>query len=66
MFTEMHKIIKLACEVRADCTKFPKDWLFHYRWSGKKKTQDYNKHDVEFKTVGGRTTAYVPERQKLT
>lgn len=30
-------VIGLAVSHDADSDQFPKSWLFHYRWSGKKK-----------------------------
>ncbi|CAF2734865.1 unnamed protein product [Rotaria sp. Silwood2] len=46
--------------------KFPREWLFHYRWTNKRKTEDYYKLTINFDTVGGRTSAYVPQRQILS
>jgi formamidopyrimidine-DNA glycosylase len=46
--------------------QFPPEWLFHFRWTNKRQTEDYNKSTIQFDTVGGRTSAYVPERQRLT
>jgi len=58
-------VIKLACEVNADYKKFPPEWLFHFRWTGKKETTDFHDRVIKFETVGGRTSAFVPEIQKL-
>lgn len=46
--------------------KFPAEWLFHFRWTHKRETEDYHKLTIRFDTVGGRTSAYVPERQLLS
>ncbi|XP_058195855.1 formamidopyrimidine-DNA glycosylase isoform X2 [Rhododendron vialii] len=66
--TALHKCIKevihYAVEVDADCGRFPLDWLFHYRWG--KKPGKVNGKKIEFITAGGRTSAYVPELQKLS
>ncbi|KAF6167365.1 hypothetical protein GIB67_020671 [Kingdonia uniflora] len=63
----LHKSIKevvnYAVEVDADCSCFPNEWLFHFRWG--KKSGKVNGETIEFITAGGRTTAYVPELQKL-
>ncbi|KAI9336218.1 DNA glycosylase/AP lyase [Zopfochytrium polystomum] len=32
LHTSILYVIKHACNVDADCDKFPKTWLFHYRW----------------------------------
>ncbi|XP_066378971.1 formamidopyrimidine-DNA glycosylase-like isoform X2 [Miscanthus floridulus] len=39
------------------------EWLFHHRWG--KKPGKVNGKKIEFITAGGRTTAYVPQLQKL-
>ncbi|KAJ1703610.1 hypothetical protein LUZ63_003389 [Rhynchospora breviuscula] len=59
----INEVIKHAVEVDADISRFPSDWLFHVRWG--KKPGDVNGKKIEFITAGGRTTAYVPELQKL-
>mgnify|MGYP001029149223 FL=1 len=46
--------------------KFPNEWLFHFRWTNRKQTTDFYKSTIQFDTVGGRTSAYVPERQILS
>ena len=40
--------------------------FFHFRWTNKRKTEDYYKLTIQFDTVGGRTSAYVPQRQMLS
>jgi formamidopyrimidine-DNA glycosylase len=59
-------VITFAVKAGADHQKFPLSWLFHKRWSkGKKKlhlTESGQK--IIFETVGGRTSAWVPEIQK--
>ncbi|CAG9467197.1 unnamed protein product [Pedinophyceae sp. YPF-701] len=59
-------VCKDACDVGARSSKFPPDWLFHFRWTGKKASNDYHGNKIEFITVGGRTSAYVPKLQKKT
>ena len=46
--------------------KFPPEWLFHFRWTHKRETEDFYKLTIQFDTVGGRTSAYVPLRQMLS
>ncbi|XP_027926114.1 formamidopyrimidine-DNA glycosylase isoform X4 [Vigna unguiculata] len=87
------EVIQLAVEVDADCSRFPLEWLFHFRWGKKpgkisvevgadssqypnswifhsrEKKPDKAFVDgkkIDFITAGGRTTAYVPELQKLS
>jgi len=68
--TELHRlhkafgIVQQACKVNADYTKFPKDWLFLYRWGKAKDAKDFFGNRIEFQTVGGRTSAFVPKFQK--
>nr|AGT16396.1 formamidopyrimidine-DNA glycosylase [Saccharum hybrid cultivar R570] len=59
----IQEIVKYAVEVDADMGRFPKEWLFHHRWG--KKPGKVNGKKIEFITAGGRTTAYVPQLQKL-
>lgn len=47
---------------------FPKGWLMLYRWGKRRKGEKQKTSDgylVEHVTVGGRTSSYVPELQKL-
>ncbi|CAN6216185.1 unnamed protein product [Urochloa humidicola] len=60
----IQEVVKYAVEVDADLERFPKEWLFHHRWG--KKPGTVNGKKIEFITAGGRTTAYVPQLQKLT
>ncbi|KAJ3679145.1 hypothetical protein LUZ60_017156 [Juncus effusus] len=60
----INMVIKHSVDVNADLTQFPSDWLFHVRWG--KKEGEINGKKIEFITAGGRTTAYVPELQKLS
>ncbi|KAF8658521.1 hypothetical protein HU200_058978 [Digitaria exilis] len=60
----IHEVVKYAVDVDADLEHFPKEWLFHHRWG--KKPGTVNGKKIEFITAGGRTTAYVPQLQKLT
>ncbi|KAI0040806.1 AtMMH-1 [Auriscalpium vulgare] len=68
------EVCRTAVEVNADDAKFPEDWLFRHRWDkGKKKPKDYiplklpdgEPATIKWLTVGGRTSAYVHELQRL-
>lgn len=61
---QIHDITRKAVEANADVDFFPKEWLFHSRWS-KGKNGTFNGQKIEFKTVGGRTSAIIPSVQKL-
>ncbi|CAF4842120.1 unnamed protein product [Rotaria sp. Silwood1] len=65
----LHKNIDYVIRTAVDAGgshKFPPEWLFHYRWTNKRTTEDYYKLTIKFDTVGGRTSAYVPQRQILS
>lgn len=67
---QIENVIKTACDVNGDSSKFPKEWLFHYRWEkGNKQpnngaAKDHFNNPIKFETVGGRTTAIVLKVQK--
>ncbi|CAL9170249.1 unnamed protein product [Musa hybrid cultivar] len=60
----IREVIEYAVEVDADSNRFPKEWLFHFRWG--KRPGKVNGMKIEFITAAGRTSAYVPELQNLT
>ncbi|KXZ42162.1 hypothetical protein GPECTOR_192g308 [Gonium pectorale] len=57
-------VLRLAVEAEADSERFPRDWLFHYRWTNKRASSIGGKA-IHFVTVGSRTSAFVPAVQKL-
>lgn len=70
----IYEVTRVAVEVNSDGTKFPPTWLFHRRWPSARRRMAKNDkghpavptiegHRVEFISVGGRTTAYVPDLQ---
>ncbi|HCQ99475.1 MAG TPA: hypothetical protein DIU48_08645 [Acidobacteria bacterium] len=61
--TKLKRIIETAVLVDADKSLFPRDWLFHRRWGRKRGTTIRGK-PIEFLTIGGRTTAWVPAVQR--
>ncbi|XP_022872184.1 formamidopyrimidine-DNA glycosylase isoform X3 [Olea europaea var. sylvestris] len=91
----INEVTKFAVKVDADCSRFPVEWMFHFRWgkrpgkvneavevgadssqfpsnwifhSREKKPGKafVDGKKIEFITAGGRTSAYVPELQKLS
>ncbi|XP_030491824.2 formamidopyrimidine-DNA glycosylase isoform X2 [Cannabis sativa] len=56
------EVVRYAVQVDAESSRFPLEWLFHYRWG--KKPGKVNGNQIEFITSRGRTTAFVPELQK--
>ncbi|KAL0415374.1 UNVERIFIED_CONTAM: Formamidopyrimidine-DNA glycosylase [Sesamum latifolium] len=61
----INEVAEKAIEVGADSSQFPSNWIFHSREKKPGKAFVDGKK-IEFITAGSRTTAYVPELQKLT
>ncbi|XP_020692542.1 formamidopyrimidine-DNA glycosylase isoform X3 [Dendrobium catenatum] len=60
----IEEVIKKAVEVGADSSQYPSNWIFHSR--EKKSGEAFvDGKRIEFIAAGGRTTAFVPELQKL-
>lgn len=59
----LKRVVTKAVAVDADKTRFPRTWLFHQRW-GKPSDARIGGEPIEFLTLGGRTTAWVPTRQR--
>ena len=60
-------VCKTACDANADSEQFPATWLFHHRWA--KMTAGSIASPIgriHFDTIGGRTTAFLPDVQKKT
>ncbi|MBI4821473.1 MAG: hypothetical protein HY791_34755 [Deltaproteobacteria bacterium] len=57
-------VLDTAISVDADSTKYPPSWLFHHRWGKASGAKTARGEKVEFIEVGGRTTAWVPARQR--
>ncbi|XP_020226295.1 formamidopyrimidine-DNA glycosylase isoform X2 [Cajanus cajan] len=65
LYNCIKEVIEKAIEVGADSSQYPTYWIFRSR----EKKQDKAFVDgkkIDFITAGGRTTAYVPELQKLS
>ncbi|CAN5400452.1 bifunctional DNA-formamidopyrimidine glycosylase/DNA-(apurinic or apyrimidinic site) lyase [soil metagenome] len=60
----LHKILHHAVDVDADYKQFPEAWLFHHRWGGDRGTDRISGQEIVIEPVAGRTTAWVPDRQK--
>lgn len=63
LHSKISSVTKLSVKVGADDEKYPKSWLFHHRW-GKKGGSISSGHVIKHETVAGRTTAWVPSKQK--
>ncbi len=56
-------IVRKAVEVDADSERYPRRWLFHRRWGRNPQARSARGEAIEYLTVGGRTTAWVPSAQ---
>ncbi len=59
----MEQVVGTAVRAEADKRRFPADWLFHHRW-GRGKSAAETPLELAFETIAGRTTAWVPARQR--
>ncbi len=57
-------IIKKAVDVDADADRYPRGWLFHQRWSPKDPMATIAGDPIELLKIAGRTTLWVPARQR--
>lgn len=57
-------VLARAVKVGADHHRFPKTWLFEHRWGGTRGAEQIAGQRIVRETVAGRTTAWVPTRQK--
>ena len=57
-------IVSLAVKVLAREQEFPRGWLFHRRWGRDSSAQTLRAERIVHETIGGRTAAWVPSRQR--
>ncbi|HSB60444.1 MAG TPA: hypothetical protein VLI67_01910, partial [Vicinamibacteria bacterium] len=57
-------IVTRAVADDADSDRFPRDWLFHYRWGKDAEARTARGERIVHETIGGRTAAWVPARQR--
>jgi formamidopyrimidine-DNA glycosylase len=60
----IRSVLTRAVKVGADHRRFPKSWLFAHRWGGARGADQIDGQRISRETIGGRTTAWVPARQK--
>ena len=60
---KIRQVILRAVDVGADKRRFPRTWLFHHRWGKPHDARTARGEPIQFITVGGRTTAWVPSAQ---
>jgi formamidopyrimidine-DNA glycosylase len=63
MRSALLRVVGKAVEVDADKRRFPRTWLFHRRWGKGEDARTAKGEPIEFLTLAGRTTAWVPGRQ---
>lgn len=61
---QIETVVGHAVRVEANHEQFPSTWLFHARWGGKSGRAEFNGHVLVREKIGGRTTAWSPDRQK--
>ncbi len=62
--TALRSVITTAVHARSDSDRFPRSWLFHDRWGRQAYAVTRRGQRIRHDTIGGRTTAWVPEVQR--
>jgi formamidopyrimidine-DNA glycosylase len=62
--SRLKAVLDRAVRVGSDDGRFPRTWLFHYRWGRTAGARTGRGEEIVFLTVGGRTTAFVPAAQR--
>jgi len=57
-------IVARAVAVGAESDRFPRGWLFHRRWGRDAEARTSRAERIRHETIGGRTAAWVPSRQR--
>jgi formamidopyrimidine-DNA glycosylase len=60
----LQAVVHRAVSVGAEAARFPRTWLFHHRWGREDGARTARGEPIVHLTVGGRTTAWVPSRQR--
>ena len=60
----LSRIVVKAVKVNADEDRFPRTWLFRHRWGRSPDATTARGEKIIHRTIAGRTTAWVPQRQK--
>jgi formamidopyrimidine-DNA glycosylase len=61
---KLSTIVAHAVRVLARDAEFPRGWLFHRRWGRDASAQTVRAERIVHETIGGRTAAWVPSRQR--
>jgi formamidopyrimidine-DNA glycosylase len=60
----LRSVVAWSVRVQSDSARFPRTWLFHYRWGKRAGGRTGRGEPIRHLTLGGRTTAWVPAVQK--
>lgn len=63
LLAQIKTVCRVAVEADAESSRFPPGWLFHHRWT-RAAALPWGQQ-LAFTKVGGRTSAFVPEVQKI-
>src|SRR5262245_17665829 len=61
---KLRAVVALSVRVQSDSERYPRSWLFHYRWGKHAGAVTGRGESIRYITVGGRTTAWVPAMQR--
>ena len=64
LWQAIRHVVVTAVEADARKDLFPSAWLFHRRWGKNADARDHEGEPLSFVEIGGRTTAWVPTRQR--
>ncbi|MGH7308646.1 MAG: DNA-formamidopyrimidine glycosylase family protein [Candidatus Rokuibacteriota bacterium] len=59
----IRSVIRTSVRTLNDSSRYPRTWLFHTRWDGPGAVTPRGEA-IRYLTIGGRTTAWVPARQR--
>ena len=60
----LKRVIDTSVRLSNDSDRYPRGWLFHRRWGKNPRAVTVGGERIRHITVGGRTTAWVPTRQR--
>jgi formamidopyrimidine-DNA glycosylase len=60
----LHRVVTTAVRLESDSDRYPRRWLFHYRWGRQADAVTARGDRIRHITVAGRTTAWVPTVQR--
>jgi formamidopyrimidine-DNA glycosylase len=64
MRAAVKRVVDTSVRVSNDSDRYPRGWLFHRRWGRNPRAVTMTGERIRHITVGGRTTAWVPTRQR--